>query len=115
VHEFNTYLDQSIPIIVGVRTGSKFWKLSGELSSQNYVPVNDTDNRLARGHAVTIVGNDPNIMGGSWIIANSLGPKWGSNGYGILPYTCSVDIGESYIIQSFAGIPAGKNFQRIDK
>lgn len=114
-YDFNVYLDQSIPIIIGLRTGSRFWKLSGDLASQAYMPVNDTDNRQAQGHAVTIVGYSPDIHGGSWIIGNSLGPKWGDRGYGILPYTCAADIGESYIIQNFAGIPAGKNFQRIDK
>jgi len=89
-------------------TGTKFWSLTGPLEEQKYCPVNNTDNRLSKGHAVVIIGYDDSLN--SWIIANSLGPKWGDRGLGAIPYDCNKDIGESYVITSFAGISLGKKF-----
>ena len=114
-HQYKEYLDQYIPIIVGIQTGKLFWELAGPLEEQQYKPINGSDNKQTTGHAITIVGYNNEINGGSWIIANSLGPKWGHKGYAAIPYTCNQDIGESYIINSFAGISAGKKFQRFDK
>ena len=106
--EFKKYITKHIPIIIGMRTGRMFWKLKGQLYEHAYVPINNTDNREYKGHAVVIVGYDDTLNSGSWIIANSTGPKWGFQGYAAIPYSCNVDIGESYIITDFAGIIAGK-------
>jgi len=95
---FNQFLDRKIPIIIGFHTSKMFWRLKGPLSKQIYKPINTLDNRNYKGHAVTIVGYDNNILGGSWIVANSAGLTWGDHGYGILPYECYTDIGESYVI-----------------
>jgi len=103
---FDKFVENKIPVIVGMRTGKQFWKLTGKLEEQKYYPVNDTDNRYSHGHAVVIVGNRPDLN--SWIVANSRGLRWGDRGFGILPYECCVDIGESYAITSFAGFMAGK-------
>jgi hypothetical protein len=103
IHE---YVHHSVPVIVGIRTGRQFWKLSGPIGQQNYTPVNDTTNQHAYDHAVVIVGNMPEKR--CWIIANSKGLKWGDKGIGILPYECAVDIGESYSIIDFAGFVVGK-------
>lgn len=102
--DFNLLLDRGIPIVIGMYTGRLFWSMRGKLHEQIYKPINGIDNRLAQGHAVTIVGYDNKIKNGSWIIANSLGLRWGDHGCGILPYECHDDIGESYIIRNFAGI-----------
>mgnify|MGYP003492573605 FL=1 len=104
--DFNQLLDRGIPIVIGMYIGRLFWKMRGELHEQVYKPINETDNRLTHGHAVTIVGYDDTIQNGSWIVANSLGLRWGHRGCGILPYTCRFDIGESFIIRNFAGISA---------
>jgi len=104
--KFNSILDKGVPIVIGMHTGRLFWRMRGELNEQIYKPVNESDNRPTQGHAVTIVGYDDKIQGGSWIIANSLGLRWGYRGCGILPYSCYVDIGESYVIRNFAGISA---------
>jgi C1A family cysteine protease len=113
--EYKSYLDNNIPVIVGMRTGRMFWRLRGEFSEQVYKPVNSTDNYPSKGHAVVIIGYDDNLNSGSWLIANSLGPKWGYQGYGAIPYSCNVDIGESFVITKFAGITAGKKIPEIDK
>lgn len=106
ISDFDKLLENKIPIIVGMRTGKKFWKLKGKLEEQQYFPINETDNRYSHGHAVVIVGNRPEFN--SWIVANSRGLHWGDKGFGILPYECYIDIGESYAITSFAGFMAGK-------
>ncbi len=104
----NECIDLDIPVIVGMHTGRMFWHLKGPLHQQLYKPVNSTDNRESYGHAVTIVGYDDSLCDGAWIVANSLGPRWGDHGYGILPYSCAVDIGESFVIHQFAGITPGR-------
>ena len=113
--DYKYYLSKGIPIIIGIRTGRKFWKLMGELDQQMYEPINNSDNIESTGHAITIIGYDDSLNHGSWIIANSIGPKWGYRGYAAIPYSCNVDIGESYIITNFAGILVDKKFPRIDK
>jgi hypothetical protein len=113
--DFNNLLEQEIPVIIGLRTGRLFWKLKGALSEQIYKSINTSDNRISYGHAVVIVGYDPALLGGSWIIANSLGPTWGYRGYGVLPFECRADIGEAYIIREFAGITAGRKISDSDK
>lgn len=108
VNTFKEYLHNETPVIVGLHTGKMFWRIKGPLSTQSYKIINTTDNRKYRGHAVTVIGYDDELFGGSWIIANSLGLTWGDHGIGILPYECSQDIGESYVITEFSGITPGK-------
>jgi C1A family cysteine protease len=112
---FKDYLHKEIPVVLGLYTGRLFWKLKGPLSTQVYKSINTIDNREHKGHAVTVIGYDDELLGGSWIIGNSLGLTWGDHGIGILPYECYRDIGESYVITEFAGIPVGKKIPRIDK
>lgn len=113
--QYREYLNLGLPIIIGMLTGKQFWKLSGPLEQHDYKPINDIDNRQSRGHAVVCIGYDDNLLGGSWIIANSLGPGWGFQGYAAIPYQCNVDFIESYVITSFAGIVPDKKFSKIDK
>lgn len=110
---FKEAIDRKLPIVIGMYTGKLFWELRGPLEKQAYKPINSTDNRQSKGHAVTIVGYDDDINGGSYIIANSLGPKWGDRGYGAIPYSCISDIGESYVLNGFAGIPPGRKISEI--
>ena len=112
---FKDTLLSGIPIIIGLHTGRKFWTLKGPLETQEYCPINDTDNRRSLGHALTVVGFDDTLGNGAWIVANSLGLKWGDHGLGALPYSCSLDIGEAYTIDSFAGITTDRKKSKIDK
>jgi C1A family cysteine protease len=105
---FKHYLSNNIPIIIGMHTGKLFWNLRGPMSTQMYKPINDMDNRLAQGHALTLIGYDDNLNGGSWIAANSLGYHWGDHGLAAIPYACNDEIGEAYVITNFAGFDAGK-------
>jgi C1A family cysteine protease len=109
-NQYKEYLNNGTPIIIGMHTGKKFWSLNGPLKEHRYKPVNKEDNRPVKGHAVTIVGYNDDMNGGSWIIGNSLGPKWGSYGYAAIPYECENDIVESFVITGFPGISPGKKF-----
>jgi C1A family cysteine protease len=106
--QYKEYLNNGIPIIIGMLVSKKFWTIKGPFEEHAYRPTNKTDNRPIRGHAVTIVGYNDDMNSGSWIVGNSLGPKWGSYGYGAIPYECKNDIMESYVITEFPGIPLGK-------
>lgn len=112
---FKDYIISGMPIVIGMHTGRKFWRIKGPIDRHNYCPINNTDNRNSLGHAMTIVGFDDNIAGGSWIIANSLGPMWGDKGFAAIPYTCGKDIGESFVITCFAGICPDRKISGIDK
>lgn len=108
--QYKDCLVNGMPIIIGMMTGKKFWTLQGPLEEHKYKPINGTDNRFAKGHALTCIGYDDNLNGGSWILANSLGPKWGFQGFAAVPYDCYVDMGESYVITEFSGINPRKEF-----
>jgi C1A family cysteine protease len=101
IDDIQSELDKNIPVVIGLRTGRKFWKMRGPLNTLTYCPTNNNDNPPSFGHAVTIIGNMPEKK--QWIIANSKGLNWGDHGIGILPYDCAVDIGEVYSILKFAG------------
>jgi len=100
--DFNSSIDKLVPVIIGLQIGRKFKAMEKTLDKQTYMPINSTNNRYSHGHAVTIVGYNST----GWIISNSFGLNWGDHGYGLLPYECSVDIGEAYIVRSFVGISA---------
>lgn len=113
IDDFKKSIDSYNPIIIGIQTGRMFWKLKGLLTEQVYKPINSLDNRQSYGHAVAIVGYDDDLGNGSWIIANSLGLKWGDKGYGAIPYYCNSDIREAYIMNDFAGIIPGRKISEI--
>lgn len=50
------------------------------------IPVPQAGDRLLGGHAVLAVGYDDQREGGSIVVRNSWGPRWGDEGYGYLPY-----------------------------
>ena len=113
VTDINKYIGNEIPVIIGFNAGPYFHEIEGPLEKQFYKPINETDNPRELGHAATVVGFDDSICGGSWIIANSFGQRWGDKGFGILPYVCAIDIGEAYVIQRFTGIGADKKISDI--
>lgn len=106
VENIDDYLQRNIPVIIGISIGELFIQ-----SPCKYMPINGTTNKMIAGHAVLLVGSTTR----GWILANSFGPRWGDKGYSILPYECSVDIGERYAITSFTGIHLEKNYHTFDK
>lgn len=106
---FREFIDNRIPVVIGMNIGRAFYKLAGRLDEQVYFPINETTNRFSRGHALVIVGYDDSICGGSWIVANSVGLKWGDKGFGIIPYVCEPDISEAYVIEKFGNFDVLEN------
>lgn len=102
--EIKDWLNKRTPVIVGMWVGQQFPYLSGPIENQRYVPVDTVGNKVVQGHAVTIVGYDDNLNGGSWIIANSAGHLWGQAGFAAIPYACTADILDAYVLNSFAGL-----------
>lgn len=100
-YDYKRYINNGFPVIIGMFTGRKFWTLSGPITEQGYKPINNVDNRQSKGHAMVVIGYSDNLNGGSWIIANSLGPRWGDKGYAAIPYSCNIDIGEAFAIHGF--------------
>jgi hypothetical protein len=108
-------INNHLPVIIGMNVGQLFWTLKGPLEEQGYKPINSIDNKQSKGHAMVVVGYDDELLGGSWIVANSLGLQWGDYGYGIIPYSCGKDIKESYILNEFAGKTPEEKFLLFDK
>lgn len=105
------YIDNEFSVIAGMHIGRLFPGIQGSIVNHRYIPINTTNNRQFKGHAVTIIGYDDNLNNGSWIIANFAGPKWGDHGIAAIPYSCSADMLEIYVITGFAGITLEKKFQ----
>ena len=88
INSFKNYLSrEKKSILIGMGLGEKFRYISGPLSEQNYPAINDTDNKLIGGHAINVVGYDDDLNGGSFIVENSWGTRWGDNGYFALKYS----------------------------
>ena len=88
INSFKSYLSRERKsILIGMGLGEKFLDISGSLSEQNYPAINDSDNKLIGGHAINVVGYDDNLNGGSFIVENSWGTRWGDNGYFALKYS----------------------------
>lgn len=105
--EFKSYIDNNIPVIIGINTGRLYWTPPVGNNSY-YKPINISNNRFISGHAITVIGYDNTLAGGAWVIADMCNSHLMQGGIGIIPYDCDVDICEAYIIKSFAGISSGK-------
>lgn len=66
-------ISQKKPIVIGMMSYQSFWYTKGVWSGKQDVRTG--------GHAMTIIGYDDNLYGGSVEIANSWGEKWGNNGF----------------------------------
>jgi len=97
---FKEYLNNELPVVVGMNVGRRFLRLAGPITEHTYCKIGD-NNRYSRGHALVIVGYDDTLCGGSWIAANSMGLKWGDRGFAAIPYECNQDIGEAYVVKRF--------------
>jgi C1A family cysteine protease len=60
---------------------------SDQAEKTGIIPVPQQGEQSLGGHAMTIVGYDDNMNGGSFIIRNSWGEEWGDKGYCYIPYT----------------------------
>ncbi len=78
--EISKYL---YPVVIGI---SHYGEGLNNISSTNgFFRPNPSENR--GGHAMTIVGYDDYVNGGSFLIVNSWGHDWGKNGYMWMKYS----------------------------
>ena len=79
-HELSEY---SYPVVIGISHYGD--GLANVSASTGYFRPNYSQERA--GHAMTIVGYDDYVNGGSFLVVNSWGIDWGKNGYMWMKYT----------------------------
>jgi len=73
------------PVAIGMMVGGSF--MQGMMGKQVWEPSRSDYSQYGfGGHAMTIIGYDDNLAGGSLQIMNSWGPEWGRNGIGWVKY-----------------------------
>lgn len=80
IDDFKWAISNYYPIVTGIGVGDGFDEITGELASYSAPPG------AMEGHAVTIVGYDDTVEGGSFQILNSYGSEWGDNGFFWMTY-----------------------------
>lgn len=94
VTELKRHAAKNIPIMFGFTVFEGAWNQANSNGGQFAYPT--SSDRIAGGHAVCISGYDDNKVitntqnntttKGAFKIRNSWGTKWGTNGYGWIPY-----------------------------
>jgi len=78
-------LAQGAPVVIGMMVGESF--MHGMLGKDLWIPeANDRSMMGFGGHAMCVVGYDDRKYGGAFLIMNSWGPEWGTNGFGWVRY-----------------------------
>ncbi len=76
-------LASGMPVVIGMNVPASFTNCKSYLWTPSY-----TDNiNNSYGHAMTIIGYNDNIYGGSFEVMNSWGEDWGVNGYVWIRYS----------------------------
>lgn len=78
-------LSEKNPVIIGMKCCTpSFYSMN---NSGYWTPTQAEHNTDFGGHAMTIIGYDDNLNGGSFQIINSWGTAWGDDGYFWIKYT----------------------------
>ena len=76
-------LASGLPVVVGMMTPASFTNCKSYL----WTPASTDNMNNSYGHAMTIIGYNDNIYGGSFEVLNSWGEDWGINGYVWIRYS----------------------------
>lgn len=96
-----TALALGYPVIFGMSLYEDFYYLDGDMSTHNYIGSDGTSPYIG-GHAMSIVGYDDDLNGGSYIVENSWSHYWGDNGHFALPYSVLAKDGwDSWVCTEF--------------
>ena len=79
-------LKDGYPVIIGMYLGKTFVNLEGPIETHNYKGILSYSDYWG-GHAMSIVGYDDNMNGGSYILENSWSNDWGDDGFCAIPYS----------------------------
>ena len=94
IEDMKIYLSYNNPITAGINVNDGFASLSSEKFKYSA-----TQGMIGR-HAITIVGYDDDVYGGSFRILNSYGSDWGDNGYFWMTYKDFIDQSDAaYVIK----------------
>jgi hypothetical protein len=86
LEDWRAALAKGYPIVLGFRTTAAYWRLKGGLAVHPPIDGGDDGGAAGDGHAVAVVGYDDQKHGGSLLIKDSRGDRFGSGGSWYLPY-----------------------------
>ncbi len=78
-------LSQGAPVVIGMMVGQSF--MQPMMGQDVWIPASGDRSMMGfGGHAMCVVGYDDKKYGGSFLIMNSWGKEWGTNGFGWVRY-----------------------------
>lgn len=85
IRAIKEHLSKDAPVVIGMMVGGSF--MEGMIGKKLWQPTNSDYQQMGfGGHAMTVIGFDDKLAGGSFQIMNSWGPEWGENGIGWVRY-----------------------------
>ncbi len=85
LHAIKENIAQGAPVVIGMMVGQSF--MQAMVGQDLWQPADGDDNMMGfGGHAMCVVGYDDTKYGGSFLLMNSWGPDWGSNGFAWVRY-----------------------------
>ena len=102
-------LAQGAPVVIGMMVGQSF--MQGMLGQDVWNPEPGDEDQIGfGGHAMCVVGYDDKKYGGSFLIMNSWGPEWGSNGFAWVRYNhFQYFVREAYGLEHMQKVGAAAN------
>lgn len=89
------------PVIFGMYLFEDFFYLRGPLEDMDYLGRNSGSDYVG-GHAMTIIGYDDDLNGGSFIVENSWSTQWGDNGIWAMRYDVfEIDVMDLWVCTEF--------------
>ncbi|OJW59834.1 MAG: hypothetical protein BGO55_17385 [Sphingobacteriales bacterium 50-39] len=78
-------ISQGAPVVIGMMVGGSY--MQDMMGKDLWEPTEEDKSLMGfGGHAQCVVGYDDKKYGGSFLIMNSWGPKWGNNGFAWVRY-----------------------------
>ena len=78
-------LSQGAPVVIGMMVGQSF--MQPMMGQDVWIPASGDRSMMGfGGHAMCVVGYDDKKYGGAFLIMNSWGQEWGTNGFGWVRY-----------------------------
>jgi hypothetical protein len=99
-------LAQGAPVVIGMMVGPSF--MQEMLGKDVWIPeASDKSMMGFGGHAMCVVGYDDRRYGGAFLIMNSWGPEWGTNGFAWVRYPeFNYFVREAYGLEPMARVGA---------
>ncbi|MFT3700896.1 MAG: C1 family peptidase [Agriterribacter sp.] len=111
LHAIKENLAQGAPVVIGMMVGGSY--MQSMMGKDAWYPEPGDENMMGfGGHAQCVVGYDDKKYGGSFLIMNSWGPKWGNNGFAWVRYPdFKTFVREAYGLEPMSKMGAAANAQ----